>query len=81
MTYHDNGEEELVLQLVRVDELRQLVQRVEGLEPGLRVKFAVLPDQRRRTIVTGCVTALVALLLFLLLMFCVLFRRQKTLLI
>ena len=81
MTYHDDGEEELVLQLVRVDELRQLVQRVECLEPGLRVKFTVLPDQSRRTVVTGSIAALVALLLFLLLVFCVLFRGQKTLLI
>ena len=45
LAYHDDREEEFVLELLRVDELRQRVEGVEGLEPDERVELSVPPHQ------------------------------------
>jgi len=46
-SYDDDGEEQLVLQLVRVDQLGQGVQGVQGVQTKLRVEFSVATNESR----------------------------------
>ena len=53
VTHHDNGKEELVLELVSLGQLVQLVEGVERVQPGLAVQLPV-PEERRVYVLIVC---------------------------